>query len=325
MLIDGLLLLLGIALLTAGGEALIRGAMGLAERTGLSPLLIGIVIVGFGTSVPELVVSVDAVLGGHQDIAVGNVVGSNIANILLILGLCAILTPLSITPLGLRRDAFSMIGATLLFMIVANLGWLDWRAGLVLLAVLAAYLTISYLTEERASDSAAAAVHQAEAEVLTHYPSSLSRAVGAVLLGFALLVGGSRVALAGAIAIAENLGVSEALVGLTLVAVGTSLPELAISVMAALKKQADVAVGNVLGSNIFNVLGIAGVAACVQPLAVPPRIANVDQWVMLGAAIALVLLLLLRGGRLKRIEGVVLLGCYIGYVWMSYVGLLTTV
>lgn len=321
MLYDGFLLLLGIALLTGGGEALIRGALGLAEQTGVSPLLVGIVVVGFGTSMPELVVSVDAVLGGHPDIAVGNVIGSNIANILLILGLCAVITPLNVTPLGLRRDAVAVIAATVLFMLLAGAGVLGWQAGLALLATLVAYLVITYRTERKAEDSPAAAVHQAEAEVLERYPHSLARSLGVALLGLLILVLGSRVVLDGAVGIAGSMGVSEALIGLTLVAVGTSLPELTISFIAALRRQADVAVGNILGSNIFNLLGILGVAACFRPLDVEGRMASVDQWVMLGAAIALILFLM-TGHRLNRIEGAVLLICYIIYVWASYAGLL---
>lgn len=321
MLFDGFLLLLGIALLTGGGEALIRGALGLSERIGLSPLLVGLLVVGFGTSMPELVVSIDAVLGGHPNIAVGNVVGSNIANILLILGLCAVITPLNVTPLGLRRDAVTVVGTTVLFLVLAGVGVLTWQAGLLLLITLGAYLTLCYRTERGTAASPAAAVHEAEAGALERYPHSLQRSLGAVLLGLILLIVGSRIVLAGAVGIAESLRISEALIGLTLVAVGTSLPELTISLMAALRRQADVAVGNILGSNIFNVLGILGVAAIVQPLPVEGRIAGVDQWVMLAAAIAL-LLFLFTGRRLSRIEGAVLLSCYIGYVWASYVGLL---
>lgn len=321
MLYDGLLLLLGAALLAAGGDALVRGALGLAERSGLSPLLIGLLVVGFGTSMPELVVSLDAVLGGHPDIAVGNVVGSNIANILLILGLCALVAPLHVTPLGLRRDASTVVGATILFMILVNGGMLGWQAGLGLIGLLAAYLTLSYWTERKATDSPAASVHEAEAAAVQRYPTSLRRSLAILIMGLLLLIGGSRIVLLGAVGVAEALGVSEALIGLTIVAVGTSLPELTISFIAALRRQADVAVGNVLGSNIFNLLGILGVSACVAPLPVEGRIASTDQWVMLGAAVLLVIFLL-TGRGLNRIEGAVLLGGYIVYVWASYVGFL---
>jgi cation:H+ antiporter len=321
VLLDLLLLLLGIALLAGGGEALIRGALGLAERTGLSPLLAGLVIVGFGTSMPELVVSLDALLGGHPDIAVGNVVGSNIANILLILGLCALVTPLAVTALGLWRDALTMIGATLLFLALAAAGPLDWHAGLALLALLAAYLGISYYTERKAPDSAAAVVHEAEAGMLERHPHVVAYSVGAVLLGLLLLIAGSRVVLAGAVGIAGSLGISEALIGLTLVAVGTSLPELTVSFIAALRRRAEVAVGNILGSNIFNVLGILGVSACLRPIAVEGRIASIDQWVMLGAAVALLVFLVIGRG-LNRAEGAILLSCYVGYVGASAAGVL---
>lgn len=234
-MIDILWLLLGIALLTGGGEALIRGALGTASHTGLSPLLVGLVIVGFGTSTPEMVVSLDAVLGGHPDIAVGNVVGSNIANILLILGLCAVVTPLGVTVLGLRRDPVTVIVISVIFIVMARDGAVRRLDGGGLLLLLVAYLTWAYLTE-RSRASPAAPVHQAEADAVEAYPSSIRWSLAMVLVGLILLIVGSRVALSGAIGIAQDFGVSESLIGLTLVAVGTSLPELTISFIAALRR-----------------------------------------------------------------------------------------
>ena len=311
-MLNALYLLLGILLLTAGGEALIRGALGLSQLMGVSPLLSGLVIVGFGTSMPELVVSVDASLSGLPDIAIGNVVGSNIANILLILGLCAIITPLAVSPTALNRDAVVVILASLLFVGLAWGTTLARTDGLLLLMALAGYLAWAYFSERRGSASAAV-VHAAEASEVNSVPRSLAGSTAATLLGLVLLISGSQVLLKGAIGTAQLLGVSEALIGLTLVAVGTSLPELTISVVAALRRHADVAVGNILGSNIFNILGILGVSASTQSLQVSERIADFDQWVMLAVA-GLLFAFLFTGRRLNRFEGGILLVGYCAYV-----------
>jgi cation:H+ antiporter len=212
--------------------------------------------------------------------------------------------------------AVTVIAITLLFVLLAREGTVQRSEAAVLLVALAAYLAWAYFTE-RSGVSPAASVHAAEADALEAIPRSLAWSACAVILGLLLLISGSRLVLAGAIGVAQGLGVSEALIGLTLVAVGTSLPELTISLIAALRRQADVAVGNILGSNIFNVLGILGVAASVQPLPVSNRIAAVDQWVMLAAALA-VFVLLLTGRRINRFEGALLLGAYVAYVVASY-------
>lgn len=310
-----LFLILGVVLLTVGGEALIRGALAASQRLGISPLLSGIVIVGFGTSAPELVVSIDAALNSQPDIAIGNVVGSNIGNILLILGICALITPLAVKPLALRRDAATVITASLLFLVLvlaggSTLGRVD---GVILLIALVTYLVWAYWSE-RYHAAPSAELHKAEAEELTTLPKSVGWIVVAVITGLLLLISGSQVLLMGAVGIAQHFGVSEAVIGLTLVAVGTSLPELSISVIAALRRHTDVAVGNVLGSNIFNLLGILGVSALLQPLPVHARILQFDQWVMLAAAL-LVLLFLYTGRRISRLEGGILLigyGLYLG-------------
>jgi cation:H+ antiporter len=295
-----LYLALGVGLLYLGGEALIRGALAAARRLGVSPLLTGLVIVGFGTSAPELVVSVDAALQHRPDIAIGNVVGSNIGNILLILGLCALITPLAVRPLALVRDGITVVAASALFVVLVG--------GSALVRGDAA---------ERDQASPAGEVHRAEAEELDAVPRSTATIVLAIVLGLALLIGGSRVLLPGAIGIAENLGLSEAVIGLTLVAVGTSLPELSISVLAVIRRHLDVAVGNILGSNIFNLLGILGISALLQPLPVHERILDFDQWVMLGTALVL-LVFLYTGRRLSRLEGGVFLAGYGAYVYASY-------
>lgn len=315
-MVNMLLLLLGVALLTLGGEALIRGALAAAQRLNVSPLLSGLVIVGFGTSAPELVVSINAAMDGKPDIAIGNVVGSNIGNILLILGLCACITPLAVKPLALRRDAVTVVAASVLFLVLVAGSALGRIDGVILLAALGAYLIWAYWTE-RAQPLPAGQMHQAEAEEVATVPQTLWATIAAVVVGLLLLIGGSQVLLTGAIGIAAHFGVPEAVIGLTLVAVGTSLPELSISVIAAIRRHADVAVGNVLGSNVFNLLGILGVSALLQPLPVHARILQFDQWVMLGSALVL-LLFLFTGRRLSRLEGGLLLAAYVAYAGLSF-------
>ncbi|AKJ95550.1 sodium:calcium antiporter [Thioalkalivibrio versutus] len=315
-MLNVLFLVLGIALLTAGGEALIRGSLAAAKRLSVSPLLSGLVIVGFGTSAPELVVSIDAAVNGQPDIAIGNVVGSNIGNVLLILGICALITPLAVRPLALRRDAVTVVGASILFLALVGGSALDQTDAYIFLFALLSYLAWAYYTE-RSNSAPSVELHKAEAEELSAIPRKGLWIVAAVLTGLVLLIVGSQVLLKGAVGIATHFGVSEAVIGLTLVAVGTSLPELSISIIAAIRRHADVAVGNILGSNIFNLLGILGVSAFLQPLPIHDRILQFDQWVMLGSAL-LLMIFLYTGRRLSRIEGGVLLLFYGIYVTLSF-------
>ncbi len=317
-MLNVLYLLAGVGLLTLGGEALIRGSLSAAHRFGVSPLLSGLVIVGFGTSMPELVVSVEAALGGQPDIAIGNVVGSNIANILLILGLCAVIAPLAVTAVALRRDAVMVVAASVLFIVLAGNGHLSHLDAALFLLSLGGYLAWAYWSERSAvAPAPSAVVHQAEAEEVTVVPKSAAWSALAIVAGLVLLIAGSKVLIQGAVGLAQGFGVSEAVIGLTLVAVGTSLPELTISVIATLRRHADVAVGNVLGSNIFNLLGILGISALLQPLELRGRIMAFDQWVMLGVAV-LLLAFLYTGRRLNRSEGGILLVGYAAYVGASF-------
>lgn len=315
-LLNILFLFTGIALLTIGGEALIRGSLAAARRLGVSPLLSGLVIVGFGTSAPELVVSVNAAIEGKPDIAIGNVVGSNISNILLILGICALITPLTVKPLVLKRDAATVVAASILFLILVGGSALGRADAAILLAALFAYLIWAYWSESFHA-TPAGELHRAESKEISVDSKSTLWIVFAIGLGLLLLIGGSQVLLIGAIGIAEHYNVPEAVIGLTLVAVGTSLPELSISVIAAVRRHADVAIGNILGSNIFNLLGILGVSALLQPLPVHARILQFDQWVMLGTSLIL-LLFLYTQRHLSRLEGGMLLIGYGIYVWLSF-------
>lgn len=315
-MLDLLFVAIGVVLLTTGGDALIRGSLAAANRMNVSPLLSGLLIVGFGTSSPELVVSIDAALNNRPDIAVGNVVGSNIGNILLILGLCAVITPMAVKPLALRRDAVTVVAAGILFIVLVGGSALARVDAVIFLLALAAYLIWAYRTE-RSGTAPSAELHTAEAQEVTALPKTMLWIVTAILLGLALLIAGSQVLLKGAVSIAETFGISEAVIGLTLVAIGTSLPELSVSIIAAFRKHADVAIGNILGSNIFNLLGILGISALLQPLPVHARILQFDQWVMLGTSLIL-LVFLYTGSRLSRIEGGLMALGYMLYLWLSF-------
>ncbi|MDX5365399.1 MAG: calcium/sodium antiporter [Alphaproteobacteria bacterium] len=306
-------LVLGLLLLLGGAEFLVKGAAGLATRLGISPFLIGLTLVGFGTSSPELVASLEGAFQGYPGIAIGNVVGSNIANILLILGISGLVFPLICDRDALKRDGTMMLIAAAAMAAVCVYGFLSREAGLAFLAVLAVYLVYTYRADKKGNDGAGA-MHAAEAEFVTSGRTmgvlvELAMAAGglvALVIGASLLVDAS-------VEIATKLGVSESVIGLTLVAVGTSLPELATSVLAAFRKKADIAIGNVIGSNIFNVLGIAGVVAVVKPISIPGDIASFDVWVMIAATL-LFMIFAWTGARIGRVESLLLLLGYGAYV-----------
>lgn len=302
----------GLVLLALGGELLVRGAVGMAARLGISPLLAGLTIVGFGTSMPELATSVQAALGGSPGIALGNVIGSNIANILLILGISALILPLAVNPASFQRDSIALGGSTVLATGAVMLGVIGWVPGAVLCVCLVGYLWWAYKSES-ASHDAEAQRHEAGAEDRPVPPDTGPMILGGMIIaGLALAIFGARLLVEGAVVLASAAGVSESVIGLTVVAIGTSLPELIACVIAVLRKHADVALGNVVGSNIYNLCGILGLTAVIQPIEVPTEIARIDVWVMLG--VTLLLILQLRSGwRLSRIEGAVLLALYCGY------------
>jgi len=308
-----LITLAGLALLLAGGEGLVRGAVGLARRMGVSPFVVGLTIVGFGTSSPELVVSVDAALSGSSGIAVGNVIGSNMANMMLIVGAAAVITPLAVHPDALRRDTVVMTAATLLFVGVAVGGAMGRPIGATLICALVVYLTVSLWSDARKAGPAAILHGQEAKEISVGLPPRLWVLIAAIVLGLLALVGGSRLAVTGATAIARDAGVSEEIIGLTLVAVGTSLPELATSFMAAKRGHADVCVGNIIGSNIFNLLGVAGAAAVAAPLSFDLDVIGHDLW-LLPAVNFILIGFMLTGRRVNRWEGAGLLLLYAGYV-----------
>lgn len=305
-----LFLLLGIVLLYFGGEGLVRGSSALALRLGLTPLVVGLTVVAFGTSAPELVVSIKATLADEGALAIGNVVGSNILNIGLILGITALICPLKAQLQILRIDAPIMVGVTLLSAwMLADLH-LGRAGGAVLLTGLIGYVVFSVLYARKVSPPSDVKAEFAEAVPAPH--GSIWRDLLFVGGGLVLLVAGSESFVDGAVSIARRLGISEAVIGLTIVAAGTSMPELVTSVVAALKKQPDIALGNIIGSNIFNLLGILGAAALIKPMT-GTGIKLADLYVTIAFAVALVPMLW-TGQRLHRWEGAVLLGSYVGYV-----------
>lgn len=306
---------LGLVLLFGGGELLVRGAVAVSRRFSISPLLVGMTVVAWCTSAPELVVSFGAALEGRSDIAIGNIVGSNIFNILGVLGAAALIVPIVVRPTSLRRDVAVMLAASGALAIVGQTGEIGRMAGAMLMLGIGAYVWYSYRAEARAPNDPSAEMHVHESEEIEG-PRSTWVGVGYFTAGLAALIVGSRLLIIGATEIAAAMGVSEAAIGLTLVAVGTSLPELATSVVAAVRRHSDVAVGNVVGSNIFNILGILGLTSVVRPIAVAERIATVDIWVMVAVALLLAPQLLWRGS-IGRITGVAYLAAYVVYAVVS--------
>lgn len=311
----------GLIILVFGAEFLVRGAVAIANRLNVSPLLIGLTLVGFGTSSPELVASVAAALKDSPGIAVGNVVGSNICNVFLILGASALIKPVATSRDAFFRDGSILVAASLLLVGVGLYGFLERVVGLVFLALLAAYVIYCYRTERLDGDPQAA-VHAGEAALRPAAAGSLVRAVAASLVGLLALIVGAYLLVEGSIAVSRTLGIPETIIGLTVVAIGTSLPELATSMMAALRGQSDVAIGNVLGSNIYNMLGILGVTAVIKPIPIAPEIVAVDLWVMLAAVICLVAVAV-SGWRVSRWEGgafLVAYALYLGYLAQTAAG-----
>ncbi len=307
---DILLIVAGFGLLLLGGEMLVGAAVGLARRLDVPPMVIGLTLVGFGTSAPELVTSLQAALAGSPGIALGNVVGSNIANILLILGIAALLRPIAVQAKTFRRDGSALVAATAACIALALAGVIGRGAGIFLLAGLAGYLVV---TLRIGRSGPAADVYAAEAEFAPAGRRPAWQQVLVFTAGLAATILGARFLVLGATELARDLGVSEAVIGLTVVAIGTSLPELVTSIAAARKGESEVAFGNVIGSNIFNVLGILGTTALVTPLAVPQRLVAVDLWVMAGATLALVAVAV-TGWRIGRREGAAFLVLYAVYL-----------
>ncbi|MDF1727094.1 MAG: calcium/sodium antiporter [Sulfitobacter sp.] len=313
----------GLILLVVGGELLVRGAVQTAERIGISPLVIGLTLVGFGTSMPELVTSVQAGLSGSPGIAFGNVVGSNIANILLIAGVSAVICPIVVARSALRRDAAVMLAAAIGFALLAWLMPMGRVVGTGLVVLLIGY--IWFVIQQERHDADGGAIHDkslalAEADpglAPPHNERHLAVPLLLALGGLVLVVAGGSFLVSGAVALARGFGISETIIGLTIVAIGTSMPELVTSVIAALKRQGDVAFGNVVGSNIYNILGIGGTTALIAPSYVPQEIVGFDAPVMVAVSLILVLFAA-TGLKISRREGGLLVAGYAAYIWMLW-------
>ncbi|MDX5373625.1 MAG: calcium/sodium antiporter [Pseudomonadaceae bacterium] len=308
-------LIAGLVLLVAGAEVLVRGAARLAAQFGIPPLIIGLTVVAFGTSAPETAVSVQAAWNGSGDLAIGNVIGSNIANVLLILGVTALVAPLLVSRQLIRLDVPLMIGASLVTWALAWDGSLSRLDGALLFAGVVAYTAFLIVSSRREKKVEGADEFEDEYGLHeTPKPYAWAINLGLVLGGLVLLVGGSNFLVEGAVQLARALGMSELVIGLTVVAIGTSLPELATSVMAAFKGERDIAVGNIVGSNLFNLLCVLGLASLVAPSAIPVA-ANAlafDFPVMIAVAIAC-LPIFFNGYSINRWEGALFVAYYALY------------
>ncbi|NBB15128.1 calcium/sodium antiporter [Caulobacter sp. SLTY] len=308
---------LGLALLIIGGEVLVRGASSAARKLGVSPLMIGLTLVGFGTSTPELVTSLQAAFAGSPGIAVGNVVGSNISNALLILGLTALIAPIAVDRRAFLRDGPMLALVTGAAVWVLLQGELTQRLGLIAVGVLAAYILLVWLLERKRPDAEGERIED-EADLMSGWRGSPWLALLLAVVGIGLTIVGARFLVDGSVSLARSYGVSDTVVGLTIVAVGTSMPELVTSVIAALRKQGDVALGNIIGSNLYNLLGILGITAIIKPIPVPPEMLAVDVWVLAGATAA-VILFAFRSLKISRMEGLLLMAGYGGYMaWLLW-------
>ena len=275
-------------------------------------MLIGLTLVGFGTSTPELLTSVEAALVGSPGIAIGNVIGSNIANILLILGIAALICPLAVSKGAFYRDGTIAAFAALCGLAVCLTGELRPLAGFLLIAALVAYVVVCYFTE-RVDADAPGLVVEPGAAVPGSIDLTLAVSITMTTGGLVLTMLGAHLLVSSSLTIGHALGVSETVLGVTVVAIGTSLPELVTSVLAAIRRQPDIAFGNIVGSNIYNVLGILGITAIIEPIPVPPEIAEFDVWIMLGAT-ALLLFFSISGWRISRVEGGIFFASYVAYL-----------
>lgn len=300
----------GFALLLLGGDFLVRGASGLATRLGISPLVVGIIVVGFGTSAPELVTSVQAALNGAPGLAVGNIVGSNIANILLILGVGALIYPMACARHSLIRDGGLVIGTALLLAAAGIAGGLTRIAGITFIGGLVFYMWFLFSRERKATAQAVALLGDIDDTPAT---GPLWQSILFTVLGTAGIIYGGKLLVDGGVELAQTWGVAEEIIGLTILAIGTSLPELATTVIAAVRRNSEIALGNVLGSNVYNVLGIGGATATVAPFAISPQVMRVDIPLMIVLSIAMVAIGTYRKN-LSRWTGAVFLSGYGAYI-----------
>jgi len=302
-----LLIIAGFVLLFLGGELLLRGSIALAKRFQLSNLLIGAVVIGFGTSTPELSASISAALKGAPDIALGNVIGSNTANVFLIAGMAGLLCPLKIPYANVHRDVVMMVVSSVMLVVMMWFETLDMITGVIFLLTLAGYIIWSFQSSDDDCDN----------EAISAKTYSTGMAFVLLAVGIATLTGGAALLVDGVIGVARRFGISEAIIGLTVVAVGSSLPELATAIISSIQKQSEMVLGNIIGSSIFNVLAILGVTALIQPIPVSPQMMAFDVWVMIAATLLLTLLIVMGIKIGRRIGSLMVIG-YLSYVIWLY-------
>jgi len=317
----------GLVLLIAGGDLLVRGAVQVATRLGVSPLVIGLTLVGFGTSMPELVTSGQAALIGAPGVAFGNIVGSNIANVLLIAGASAIIYPIGVNSLALRRDGVVMVAVAAIFAGLAAVMPMERWLGVVFLLALTVYVYMAFRQERQVQGAAdhgavydkGAALQGADPGIALAANKTQSIIVPILITvgGLVLVVLGGTFLVDGAVTLARSFGISETVIGLTIVAVGTSLPELVTSVLAAIRRQGEVAFGNIVGSNIYNILGIGGATALIAPSGVPLEIVYFDNLVMIAVSVLLIAFAF-TGYKVARWEGGALLLGYLAYIFVTW-------
>lgn len=311
--IDFLKLFGGFVYLLMGGELLVRGALGLSKESRIPPVIVGMTVVAMGTSAPELMVSTFSALSGYPGIAIGNVVGSNIANVLLVIGVPVLIYPIACSQEGLLRQTNLMMGVSVMFIVMCIFQPIRFLEGGLLVAILVSFLIAA------TRGSAIIPLDDAEEEMdrglgLPTYPSTITLFI---LLGMISLPLGADLVVDGGVGLATSWGVPEAVIGLSLIALGTSLPELSTTVIAALHKSSDVAIGNVVGSNLFNILAIVGITALLTDIPVDPQFLRFDLWVMFGASLVL-WLFVLRRGTIGKVWGVIFLAGYFGYMAAIY-------
>lgn len=303
-----LILLLGLATLILGGEFLVRGAVGVAQKFRLSSLVIGMTVVSFGTSAPELIVSIKAALGGNPEIALGNVIGSNIANIALVLGITVLIFPLPVDRNSKIIDWPMMFLASILFYLFALNGDLSRVEGIILFSILVVFIVFLIWNSRRKSNKLLE-----EEQLVIPTPMQFYRSLLFLTMGLIGLYFGAEWLLSGAVDIARELGMEERVIGITIIAFGTSVPELVTSGVAAYRKETDISIGNLIGSNIFNIMAVIGITAIVKPIEVGSNTLNIDMIWMLAIALAL-LPMLLFGRKINRFKGFLLLGTYVAYI-----------
>ncbi|MEP4031774.1 calcium/sodium antiporter [Roseibium polysiphoniae] len=326
MLFDYVSLAGGLVVLIIAGDILVRGSVGVAQRLGIPNLVIGLTIVAFGTSAPELVISLKAALTGSGGIAIGNVVGSNIANVLLVLGMPALIAATPCGEDGATKNAIFMVAISVVFTILCFFSPIGLMGSLILLALLAVFLgdsaraALQHRKERKAAAATAADAQEDDDDGLEDVegvPDAVAVAGVYIVLGLIGLPLGAHFTISGATSVAQDWGVSDAVIALTVIALGTSLPELATTVMAAIRQHGAVAIGNVIGSNVFNLLAIIGITTAIVPVEVPAEILKLDIWVMLACAV-LLLVLAAKKICLGRISGFVLTAAYVLYIFTVY-------